>query len=219
MDGRFLANKIANKAAAEGTKKATEGSGFAIDPGSAFGQVKELAKPVTDFVGGVVDKIRAPRQQAIDIVARQLDLSGGKDKDFQETAKTALDFVLPDVTDLVPGGKIGGMAVKMGIKEAGAAKKIGTTAAHIYEEAKKGDKGFGIVADASKIAGAGSKKAAIETTKTTAHAVEEAAKLKAPLGSVILPPIKEDPFAKGAAEYIERQKTREMFKALEKAKK
>lgn len=241
MDGTFLAKKIANKGIAEGTKKVAEGTGFAIDPGSAFGQIKEKtanfiesAKNTLEPVGQVLDSISEFRKKALANVAKGIVAGNnvtpwGEAVDgFEpnqkaiENVATGLDLVAPDLIDAVPFGKIakfGGKALKLGIKEGGAAKKAGTTAAHIYEEAKKADKGFGVVADATKTASAGGKKAAIETTKTTAHAVEEAAKLKAPLGSVILPPIKEDPFAKGAAEYMERKKTREMFKALEKAKK
>lgn len=99
------------------TSKAAQAQS-AIDAVAARGQ--KMVQPALN----AYEAVRAPRQAAIDVVAKQLDLNKQGDPEFRQTARTVLDAGLPDVSDalLLGGGKLAGKI----IEGAGEFNKLGT---------------------------------------------------------------------------------------------
>lgn len=73
---------------------------------------------VPEAFTGAYDKTQEIRRMAIDKIAEQTDLGKdipgvGANEDYRNVAKTGLDMVLPDVSDLIPAGKVGHTANAM----------------------------------------------------------------------------------------------------------
>lgn len=108
---------------------------------------------VVDALKGAYQGTQDLRQNAIDSIAEQTDLGKdipgvGPNQDYRNVAKTGLDMVLPNITDVIPGGKaehglmaampLFGMAAKEG-KVLNFAKKSEKTAEEIMNGIRKAD--------------------------------------------------------------------------------
>ena len=86
---------------------------------SQFNPSALLSAPVNNVVQGargVLDATEAPRQAFIDATAKQLDLgrnSVGENPEFQQAAKTAMNYTLPTALDAVTAGA--GRFAKLGM--------------------------------------------------------------------------------------------------------